>query len=143
MMKSLREGCLPKGILVEKVQLVHCNHRGKPAWAQNDAMMEAYIDGMDFGYRINDDTLLKTPYYLQFHENGQSPYGFDIDISQVFWFNSGKALKLHFGQQINTIRVNKSNYTCNEDNSNHFMECLENYYSKKLGCILPKTVKTG
>ena len=61
MMKGLKEGCLPKGILVKKVQLVQCNHRGKPAWAQNDAMMEAYIDGMDYGYRINDDTLLKRP----------------------------------------------------------------------------------
>ena len=40
---------------------MHCNHNGKPAWAQNDAMMEAYIDGMDYSYRINDDTLLGTP----------------------------------------------------------------------------------
>ena len=24
-------------------------------------MMEAYIDGMDYGYRINDDTVLDTP----------------------------------------------------------------------------------
>ena len=61
MMKSLKESCLPKGISVRKVQLVQCNHRGKPAWAQNDAMMEGYIDGMDYGYRINADTLLKTP----------------------------------------------------------------------------------
>ena len=43
------------------MELVHCNHNGKPAWAQNDAMMEAYIDGMDYSYRINDDTILGTP----------------------------------------------------------------------------------
>ena len=61
MMKSLKECCLVRGISVQKVQLVKCSHRRKPAWAQNDAMMEAYIDGMDYGYRVNDDTLLKTP----------------------------------------------------------------------------------
>ena len=41
--------------------MLKCSHNGKPAWAQNDAMVEAYIDGMDYGYRINDDTLLLTP----------------------------------------------------------------------------------
>ena len=40
--------------------MISCDHNGRPAWAQNDAMMEAYIDGMDYGYRINDDTLLLT-----------------------------------------------------------------------------------
>ena len=30
---------------------VRCNHFGKPAWAQNDAMMEAYIDNMEYFYR--------------------------------------------------------------------------------------------
>ena len=39
---------------------MRCQHDGKPAWAQNDAMMAAYIDGMDYGYRINDDTKLLT-----------------------------------------------------------------------------------
>ena len=41
--------------------MISCDHNGRPAWAQNDAMMEAYMDGMDYGYRINDDTLLLTP----------------------------------------------------------------------------------
>ena len=80
-------------------------------------------------------------YYLQFHENGQSPYGYDIDMDRSFWLNSSsKALYLQFGKQIKTIQLNKSNYTCKEDNSNQFMECLESYYSKKLGCILPWTI---
>ena len=61
MMKSLKEGCLERGISIQKVKLVKCNYGGMPARSQNDAMMEAYIDGMDYGYRINDDTLLKTP----------------------------------------------------------------------------------
>ena len=61
MMKSLKEGCLERAISIQKVKLVKCNYGGMPARSQNDAMMEAYIDGMDYGYRINDDTLLKTP----------------------------------------------------------------------------------
>ena len=35
---------------------VHCAHKGSPAWAQNDAMMEAYLDNCDYFYRVNDDT---------------------------------------------------------------------------------------
>ena len=42
------------------LHFVQCSHQGKPAWAQNDAMMEAYLDGMDYFYRINDDSILKT-----------------------------------------------------------------------------------
>ena len=77
-------------------------------------------------------------YYLQFHENGQSPYGYDMNMDQCFF--SDTALYIQFGKQIKTIRLNKSNHTCNKDNSNSFMKCLENYYSKKLGCILPWTI---
>ena len=61
LLKALKHKCNKRNVTVRKVELVHCNHNGKPAWAQNDAMMEAYIDGMDYSYRINDDTLLKTP----------------------------------------------------------------------------------
>ena len=61
LMKALEQECYNRNINVRKVTLVKCSHSGKPAWAQNDAMMEAYIDGMDYGYRINDDTLLRTP----------------------------------------------------------------------------------
>ena len=44
-------------------------------------------------------------------------------------------------KQINTLNMNKHSYTCNEDNQNHFMQCVENYYSKKLGCMLPWSIK--
>ena len=44
-------------------------------------------------------------------------------------------------KQINTLNMNKHSYTCNEDNQNHFMQCVENYYSKKLGCLLPWSIK--
>ena len=46
-------------------------------------------------------------------------------------------LKIEIGKQIDTININKSNYTCDEENSKHFMDCVENYYSQKLGCKLP------
>ena len=32
------------------VQFVQCNHSGKMAWAHNDALLEAYKDGMDYFY---------------------------------------------------------------------------------------------
>ena len=37
---------------------VKCNYSGRPAWAQNDAMMAAYRDRRDFFYRVNDDTVM-------------------------------------------------------------------------------------
>ena len=43
------------------LHFVRCSHDGRPAWAQNDAMMEAYLDDMDYYYRVNDDTRLATP----------------------------------------------------------------------------------
>ena len=56
----LKKSCKRKNIVVNRVKLVHCEHDNKPARAQNDAMMEAYVDGMDYGYRINDDTKFVT-----------------------------------------------------------------------------------
>ena len=40
--------------------MIQVNYTGKPARAQNDAMMEAYLDNMDYFYRVNDDTKLQT-----------------------------------------------------------------------------------
>jgi hypothetical protein len=47
------------------LQLVHCSHQGRPAWAQNDAMIEAYLDGAEYFYRINDDTVFVTPNWAE------------------------------------------------------------------------------
>ena len=45
-------------------------------------------------------------------------------------------------KQIDTLNMNKRSYTCNdENNQNNFMHCVENYYSKKLGCSLPWIIK--
>ena len=46
--------------IITNLSLVQCNYSGKPAWAQNDAMLEAYLDHVDYFYRINDDTLMLT-----------------------------------------------------------------------------------
>ena len=42
------------------LHFVKCSHSGKPAWAQNDAMMSAYMSNMEYFYRVNDDTKMKT-----------------------------------------------------------------------------------
>ena len=39
--------------------------------------------------------------------------------------------------------MNKHSHACNEDNKNDFMHCVENYYSKRLGCLLPWSTKNG
>ena len=50
----------PPGI-APTLRLVNCSYGpGSPAWAQNDAMMDAYLDDADYFYRINDDTLMVT-----------------------------------------------------------------------------------
>jgi len=51
--------CRSRGI-VANLSLVECSHAGKPTWAQNDAMLEAYLDHVDYLYRVNDDTRMLT-----------------------------------------------------------------------------------
>ena len=35
------------------LHLVDCDHTGNPAWAQNDAMMHAYMDNIAYYYRVS------------------------------------------------------------------------------------------
>ena len=42
-----------------------CGYTNKPAWAQNDAMMAAYMSGMDYYYRVNDDTVMISPGWVK------------------------------------------------------------------------------
>ena len=74
---------------------------------------------------------------LQFHQEADSPYLYKFAQDKWLWFIGNNWFRIVFGKQIDTINLNKSNYTCYEDNSNSFMHCMENYYSKKLGCTLP------
>ena len=48
----------PRSVNVGRVRVVRSASRGLPARAQNDAMMAAYVDGVDYFYRLNDDTVL-------------------------------------------------------------------------------------
>ena len=50
-------GCVHKNIKTWW-HFVQCSHSKKPAWAQNDAQMEAYLDNIHYFYRINDDTIM-------------------------------------------------------------------------------------
>ena len=52
--------CRNRDITIAGLSLVECDHARKPTWAQNDAMLEAYLDHVDFLYRINDDTKMLT-----------------------------------------------------------------------------------
>lgn len=51
------------------LNFVNCSHSRKPAWAQNDAMMSAYMDDNDYFYRINDDTKMKTKAWTEIFIN--------------------------------------------------------------------------
>ena len=80
-------------------------------------------------------------YYFHLHEEGQSPYLYKFDEEWV-WFNFNQSnYKISLGKQIETLRINKSNYTCDESNSNRFMQCMETYLSNQLDCDLPWTDK--
>ena len=47
----------PKDLKADVI-FIKCNHTKKPAWAQNDAMMAAYMDNNTYYYRVNDDTVM-------------------------------------------------------------------------------------
>ena len=57
---EMRRLCSGPRNIKGSLHMVQCSHAGKPTWAQNDAMMEAYLDHIDFYYRVNDDTKMDT-----------------------------------------------------------------------------------
>jgi len=57
---EMRRLCDEPRNIKSSLHMVECNYTGKPAWAQNDAMLEAYLDNVDYYYRINDDTEMET-----------------------------------------------------------------------------------
>ena len=46
-----------RGLALE-LHFVAGNYSRRPAWSQNDAMIEAYQNGAEYFYRINDDTIM-------------------------------------------------------------------------------------
>ena len=89
------------------------------------------------------DTSSSPWYVFQFHQEANSPYLYKLAEDQRFWIERNALLYIDLGMQIDTININKSNYTCDKENSNHFMHCMENYYSGKLGCTLPWVLKNN
>ena len=89
------------------------------------------------------DSSQSTYHLLQFHQEANSPYLYKLAEDQRVWFERNTLLYINLGMQVDTININKSNYTCDKENSNHFMHCMENYYSGKLGCTLPWVLKNN
>jgi len=62
---KMRELCDGPRRIRTSIHMVQCSHMGKPTWAQNDAMLEAYIDHVDYYYRVNDDTVMTTGAWVE------------------------------------------------------------------------------
>ena len=82
-------------------------------------------------------------HYVQFHENGQSPYNYDFDYRQVKWIDADKELWVEFGQSTEIQHLDKSRHNCIKENTNKTPDCINKYFSKKLGCILPWSTNTN
>ena len=80
---------------------------------------------------------------MQFHPDGHSPYLYKFAEDDWYQFLPKTLLSINFGKQTDNLNINKSNYTCNNFAPNGFMHCMENYYSQKLGCVLPWTLIHG
>ena len=78
---------------------------------------------------------------VQFHQEGESPYAYKFAEEDSHWIENDSFVYITLMKQIDTLNMNKHSYTCNEDNQNNFMNCVENYYSKRLGCLLPWSIK--
>lgn len=59
--------CIKDDTTSVHLRFVKCNHKRKPARAQNDAMMQAYLDGMEYFHRINDDTRINSPHWTNIY----------------------------------------------------------------------------
>ena len=71
------------------------------------------------------------------HENGQSPYNYDVDPTEFKSFGRNRRYQAIIGQQIVTQSLKKHTKNCLEDNSNKQSHCINNFFNKKLGCNLP------
>jgi len=52
--------CNPRSIVTASVRFIECQYSGKPAWSQNDALRDAYLEDSQYYYRVNDDTQFTT-----------------------------------------------------------------------------------
>ena len=84
---------------------------------------------------------MSTWFILQLHEEGQSHYSYKFAREDIHWIGKDSFFTLTFMKQIDTLKMNKGSYSCNEENQNNFNHCVEDYYSKRLGCVLPWSTK--
>ena len=77
------------------------------------------------------------------HQEGESPYVYKFAVQESQYILNDTFLTFTVMKQIDTLNMNRHSYTCNEDNQNSFMHCVEKFYSKKLGCLLPWSMKEG
>ena len=83
------------------------------------------------------DSSVSPYHFVQFHQRGQSPYSYKFAEQEIHWLDNDSYVQVQLMKQVDTLNMNKYSYICNQDNQNHFMSCMENYYSKRLGCFLP------
>ena len=88
---------------------------------------------------------MKNPTFSLFeiHEIGQSLHNYYIDQRKVEYIVPENIYRKKFGKQVVTQKLKTSKMDCHEDNSNRMMNCVNNFYTKKLGCTLPWIQESG
>ena len=76
-------------------------------------------------------------YAIEIHEIGQSLHNYYIDQRKIEMIVTNTTYLKKFGKQVVTRMLKTSNTDCHEDNSNKMMNCVNNFFAKKLGCTLP------
>ena len=85
-----------KGDFGVGVQFIKYHHSGKMAWAQNDALMTAYKDGMEYFYMVNDDTTMITNNWTNIYV-GQ--------LAQFYPPNVGIVAPLQYGGKTDILNI--------------------------------------
>ena len=95
----IKEVCAPRHVKVE-IHLKSSPYSGNPTWAQNDAMMRAYLMNMDYYYRINDDTIFTSKHWTEnFIEALQSVDPPNVGVVGPLASRPGDALMCDFVHQ--------------------------------------------
>ena len=73
------------------------------------------------------------------HENGQSEYNYEMDISNIKKVQRGKGKRFYLSlEQVLIQRFPKTNFQCHITNSHSQSNCLNSkYFSENLDCKLP------
>ena len=83
------------------------------------------------------------PHSIEVHEEDQSKHNYYIDRRKIEYILNNEISFVKFGKQIVTKNLKTSKRDCQEDNSIKLTNCLNSFYAKKLGCILPWVQESG